>query len=254
MTQPASTLDLFALNGKTVLVTGASSGIGRACAIECARAGARVIITGRHEPRLQEVFNALGEVAGEASHQMIVADLNEDDQLKALADHVGVVDGVVHSAGIDGVAPMHMVSRKMLTHVMDTNYMAPTLLTQRLLFKKKINVGGSIIFMASIAARTGKVGVGPYSASKSALIGSMRPLALEVAKHQIRVNALCPGIVDTPLFEGQRQWLDEVAAATYPLGLGQPEDVAHACVFFLSNASRKVTGTVFSLDGGVHFT
>jgi NAD(P)-dependent dehydrogenase (short-subunit alcohol dehydrogenase family) len=127
-------------------------------------------------------------------------------------------------------------------------------LTQRLLMKRKIHTGGSILFMSSIAAHTGKVGVGPYSGSKAALLGSMRPLALEVAKHGIRVNALSPGIVRTPLFEGNEDWLNNEVAANYPLGLGDPEDIANAAVFFLSDSSRKITGIDLSIDGGVFCT
>lgn len=127
------------------------------------------------------------------------------------------------------------------------------MLTQRLLWKKRLRKGASVLFMSSIAAKAGKAGVGPYSGSKAALLGIMRPLALEVAKHGIRVNALCPGIVVTPLFAGNQDWLRDEVASSYPLGLGQPEDIAHAAVFYLSRASRKITGTAFSIDGGVTF-
>jgi NAD(P)-dependent dehydrogenase (short-subunit alcohol dehydrogenase family) len=148
---------------------------------------------------------------------------------------------------------MRMVQSTMLEQVFQVNYIAPVTLTQRLLIKKKIQPGGSIVFMSSIAANTGKVGLGPYAGSKAALLGSMRPLALEVAKHGIRVNALCPGIVRTPLFSDDYLRNEELVRS-YPLGLGEPEDVAHAAVFFLSDASRKITGVSFSIDGGVPLT
>lgn len=241
---------LFRLDGMTVLVTGASSGIGKACAIEFARLGARVILNGRDVARLEAVRTLL---PGE-DHASIAADHLLDDQLDVLADQCPPLDGIVHCAGIHGVAPMHLVQRGMIERVFDTNYFAPVLLTQRLLRKKKVRTGGSILFMSSIAAKTGKVGVGPYSGSKAALIGSMRPLALEVAKHGIRVNALCPGIVVTPLFTDQEDWLRDEVAASYPLGLGQPEDIAQTSAFFMSRASAKITGIAFSIDGGVPFT
>jgi NAD(P)-dependent dehydrogenase (short-subunit alcohol dehydrogenase family) len=244
-----SAASLFSLESKSILVTGASSGIGRAVAAACAQAGANVILHGRDEDRLQQSMRAL---AG-SGHQILQGDFNDDDQVIALADSVPHIHGVCHCAGIHGVAPLRLVQKAMLMQVMQINYMAPVTLTQRLLLRKKILPGGSIVFMSSIAALTGKVGVGPYSGSKAALLGTMRPLALEVAKHGVRVNALCPGIVRTPLFSDD-YLQDEELAKSYPLGLGEPEDVAHAAVFFLADASRKITGTAFSIDGGVPLT
>jgi NAD(P)-dependent dehydrogenase (short-subunit alcohol dehydrogenase family) len=243
-------LDLFRLDGKTVLVTGASSGIGQSIAEACAEVGARVVLHGRNEQRLGQVLKSL---QGEG-HGVIAGDLNDFDHLFALVDQLPELDGVVHCAGIDGVAPMRMVQPQMLENVFRINYMAPMVLTQRLLQRKKIRAHGAILFMSSIAAKTGKVGVGPYSGSKAALLGTMRPLALEVAKHGMRVNALCPGIVLTPLFDGFKEHIQQDVAPSYPLGLGEPQDVAYAAVFFLADASRKITGTDFSIDGGVPFT
>jgi NAD(P)-dependent dehydrogenase (short-subunit alcohol dehydrogenase family) len=245
-----SIVSLYRLDGKSILVTGASSGIGQACATEFARFGAHVVLNGRNIERLQAVQSALSGTG----HQVIVADHLEDGQLDMIAEQCPAIDGVAHCAGIHGVAPMHLVKRDMIERVFNTNYFAPILLTQRLLRKKKIKPAGSILFMSSIAAKTGKVGVGPYSGSKAALIGSLRPLALELAKHRIRVNALCPGIVVTPLFDDQEDWLRDEVATSYPLGLGNPEDISHASVFFMSRASAKITGTAFSIDGGVPFT
>lgn len=239
----------FHLRDKTILVTGASSGIGRAIALQCAKAGARVIISGRNQLRLDETFAALDG----QGHAACVADLTNHDQINHLVEQAGVIDGVVHSAGIDGVIPVRMVSEAFLNDVFAANFHAPVLLTQRLLYQKSIRNGGSILFMTSIAAHTGTVGVGPYSASKAALIGLMRCLALEVAKRGIRANALSPGLVDTPLVNKDRAWLDE-KNKMYPLGIGQPEDVAYAAIYFLSDASRKVTGTAFNIDGGIPFT
>jgi NAD(P)-dependent dehydrogenase (short-subunit alcohol dehydrogenase family) len=239
----------FHLRDKTVLITGASSGIGREVAIQCARAGARIIISGRDEARLNDTLSAL---AG-SGHSAVLADLTNQDQLRALVEHSGIVDGVVHGAGVHGVIPVRMVGEPFLDRVFSSNFHAPVLLTQRLLYQKSIRDGGSILFMTSIAAHTGTVGVGPYSASKAALIGLMRPLALEVAKRGIRVNSLSPGLVDTPLVNEDRAWLDE-KNKMYPLGIGKPSDVAHAAIYFLCDASRKVTGTSFNMDGGIPFT
>jgi NAD(P)-dependent dehydrogenase (short-subunit alcohol dehydrogenase family) len=240
---------LFTLSSSSILVTGASSGIGRAVAVACANVGAKIILHGRDLDRLEETFKAL---AG-SGHKIMQGDFIDDDQVNALADNIGQIHGVCHCAGIHGVAPMRLVQKAMLMNVMQVNYFAPIILTQRLLLKKKILPGGSIVFISSIAALTGKVGVGPYSGSKAALLGTMRPLALEVAKYGVRVNAICPGIVKTPLFDDdylQSEGLDK----SYPLGLGEPEDIAHAAVFFLADSSRKITGTAFSIDGGVPLT
>jgi NAD(P)-dependent dehydrogenase (short-subunit alcohol dehydrogenase family) len=244
------TPNFFSLEAKPILVTGASSGIGRSVALACAQAGAQVILHGRDSDRLHASWQALPG----SGHQIFEGDLQTQDNVIALADQCPSIHGVVHCAGIDGVAPMRLVQSEMLMRVFQINYIAPMTLTQRLLIKKKIQANGSILFISSIAANTGRAGVGPYSGSKAALLGSMRPLALEVAKHGIRVNALCPGIVRTPIFSGQEQWLTEEVEKSYPLGLGEPEDVAHAAVFFLADASKKITGTTFSIDGGVPLT
>lgn len=240
---------LYGLEGKTVLVTGASKGIGEAVARSCAEAGARLVLSGRDPDRLEATLNAL---AGDG-HRALRADLTDMASLRQLAVDCGPVDGVVHSAGIRGLSPMKMVSDSFLREVMETNYIAPMMLTRQLLSRSAIRPGGSILFLSSIAAVTGTVGLGPYAGSKAALIGSMRPLALEIAKRGIRANALAPGIVETPLTTIDADWFESIRKR-YPLDVGQPEDVAWACLFLLSDASSKVTGTVFSLDGGVEYT
>lgn len=240
----------FDLQGKTILVTGASSGIGQEVAVQCSRMGATLILCGRDAERLQRTQQALLPARSGAVHRTLPADLGDAVQRQALADQCGPIDGIVHSAGVAGVAPIKMLSEAFLQRVMHLNYEAPLLLTQRLLQKQSIRPGGSILFMTSIAAHTGTHGVGPYSGSKAALIGSMRPLALELAKRGVRVNSISPGLVDTPLVNRSVEWLQE-QAKSYPLGIGKPEDVAWACIYFLSDASRKVTGTTFHIDGGI---
>ncbi len=239
---------LYGLAGKTVLVTGASKGIGQAVARACANAGATLLICGRDADRLDETLASLQG----SGHRIFAGDLSDAETLKQLAAECGHVDGVVHSAGIRGLAPMRMVSEAFLQQVMAINYHAPMMLTRHLLARQSIRQGGSIVFLSSIAALTGTVGVGPYAGSKAALIGSMRPLALELAKRDIRANALCPGLVETTLITEDIRWFEE-NCKRYPLGIGQPEDVANACLYFLSDASAKVTGQAFSMDGGVEF-
>lgn len=244
----AAAQKLFGLQGKTILVTGASKGIGQEVARQCAAAGAQLVIAGRDAARLDETLKTL---AGEG-HRALAAELTDPVARKQFAADCGALDGVVHSAGIRGLSPMKMVSDAFLARVMDTNYHAPMMLTRDLLAKGQVRANGSLLFLSSIAALTGTVGVGPYSGSKAALIGTMRPLALELAKRGIRANALAPGLVETTLITEDKDWFEE-SRKRYPLGIGLPADVAQACLYFLSDASRKVTGAVFSMDGGVEF-
>jgi NAD(P)-dependent dehydrogenase (short-subunit alcohol dehydrogenase family) len=238
----------FSLAGKTILVTGASSGIGRQIALSCAEAGATLIISGRDEARL---YNLLSSLQGEA-HKAITADLSTDAGIETLSVSIGKIDGIVYSAGISHLAPMRMISR---THVQDqfnTNTIAPMLLTKQLLARNSIREHGSILFISSISAHIGVHGVAAYSASKAALEGMARSLSIEAARKKMRVNCLAPGLVETPMFEAAQSTTGglEETVAKYPLGIGKPEDVANAAIFFLSQASRWITGTTLVLDGG----
>jgi NAD(P)-dependent dehydrogenase (short-subunit alcohol dehydrogenase family) len=239
----------FTLHGKRVLVTGASGGIGRAIAIECTRAGATVIASGRDATRLAQTQDAFE--AGE--HVTIAADLGDPQAMQALVRQAGQLDGVVHAAGVRGLSPIRMMRQSHLQEVLDNNLIMPSMLTQKLLYEKSLRNGASILFLSSIATHTGTVGVGPYSASKAGLEGLMRCLALEIAPRAMRANALAPGLVDTALTNVDPGWLD-AQAKMYPLGIGKPEDVAYAAIFMLADASRKITGTAFHLDGGIPWT
>ncbi|WP_175938612.1 MULTISPECIES: SDR family NAD(P)-dependent oxidoreductase [unclassified Caballeronia] len=240
--------DAFSLGGKRILVTGASSGIGRQIAVRCAQAGATVIATGRDEARLRSLIDELG---GEG-HGYFTCDLGNDDSIKQLAQDVGKFDGIVHSAGIAALAPLRLASR---THIEDQfriNALGPILLTQQLLVRNAVNRGGSIVFISSISAHIGVAGVGAYGGSKGALESMARVLSMEVAKRAIRVNCLAPGSVETPMLQAARRTTDSIdeTAARYPLGLGLPDDVAYTAIFFLSSASRWITGTTLVMDGG----
>lgn len=241
-------IDAFKLEGKTILVTGASSGIGRQVALSCAAAGAVVIASGRNQERLNSVVRELG---GDA-HRAIVADLTDDLGIETLSSSVSKIDGVVHCAGISQLAPMRMASRAHIEGQFNANIVAPMLLTKQLLARNCLREQGSILFISSISAHIGVHGVTAYSASKAALEGMARSLSMEVARKKIRVNCLAPGIVETPMFEAAKSTTGglEDTLAKYPLGIGKPEDVAYAAVFFLSQASRWITGTTLVLDGG----
>ncbi len=242
----------FSLHGKTVVVTGASSGIGRAVAVECARAGASLVITGRDQQRLDDTLAMLAAPAA-GEHKAVTADLTDAGQLAGVAAAVDQLDGVVFAAGTHGTSPVRMFRQAHLESVMATNYIAPAMLTQKLLFQKKLRNGASLVYLSSISVHTGTVGVGPYCASKAALEGFMRALALEIAPRGMRANALAPGLVDTPLVSWAEEWFAE-QEKKYPLGLGKPEDVAYGAIYLLSDASRKVTGIHLHLDGGIVWT
>lgn len=239
----------FSLEGRRVLVTGASSGIGRQVAISCAAMGASVVLSGRDEARLNET---LEQLAG-SGHQCIVANLVEQEHIDRVAAGAGEVHGVVHAAGIAKLAPFRMISAKHLDEVMNINVRAPLLLTRGLLGKRAILPGASIVFVGAIASEIGPVATTAYAASKAALLAAARSLAQEVAKQQVRANVISPGYVRTPLLEelgrtGAR--IDELLEHV-PLGLGEPEDVANAVVFLLSDASRWITRSLFIADGGL---
>lgn len=243
----------FSLSGKRILVTGASSGLGLATAIACARMGAEVIGVGRDPERLQSALQALQAISP-LQHQMLSAELTDGAARDALLAQITTpLNGVVHGAGISRLSPVRMITEAHLREVQAVNVEAPTLLTQGLLRKNLIAQEGSIVFISSIAAHIGVAGVAAYSGTKAALIAITRCLAMEVIKRRIRANCLSPALVETPL-------LDATAAITgtieqernnYPLGFGKPDDVAHAAIFLLSDASRWITGTTMVMDGGL---
>ena len=240
----------FSLEGKRILVTGASSGIGRQIAISCSQMGATVIGTGRDTSKLDETLNLLSG----ADHLMVPADLTQaSGRDSVLAVIANPVEGIVHCAGISRLSPVRMMTEAHLLEIMAINVNAPMLLTQGLLKKQKIQNGGSILFISSIAAHIGVPGVAGYSGSKAALIGMMRCLAMEVVKKKIRVNCLSPALVNSPLLEATAELVGsmEQEEKNYPLGFGGPEDVANASVFFLAGASRWITGATLVMDGGL---
>ena len=240
----------FSLEGKTVLVTGASSGIGRATAIACSQMGGAVVVTGRNDQRLQETFDAL-EGNG---HQMIVADLSNDNEIDCIVDQMPVINGLVNNAGITETCPTQFIKRDKLNRVMEVNTIAPILLTQRILKKKKLGKGGSIVFTCSISG-TCVCGGGNvlYSASKGAIHGFMKNAALDLAHKGIRVNDVCPGMIDTHILDAgtiSEEQL-EIEAQRYPMKrFGKPEEVAYGIIYLLSDASSFVTGSSIVIDGG----
>lgn len=240
----------FALTGKTVLVTGASSGIGRATAIDCARMGATVIITGRNEERLAAT---LAELEGEG-HLSVAADLCAEGAIDEIVKGLPELQGVVLCAGKGDTTPILFATRKKFDDIFAIDFFAPVELLRMLLKKKKLRGGSSAVIISSIGGvMMRNVANGVYEAAKAAINSTMMIFAKEMGSRHIRVNSVCPGMVETPLIHGGNITDEQLKAdeALYPLGrYGQPEDVAHACVYLLSDAASWVTGHSLVVDGG----
>jgi len=243
-------MDAFSLQGKIIFITGASSGIGKQAAVHCAMQGATVIITGRNEARLSETYALL---VGEG-HQKIVADITSSEEVKDLVLALPKVDGVVHCAGITAHVPARFIKQKNIDQLLKINFEAPVVLTGLLLAKKRINNAGSIVFMSSIASKYPYFGGALYSSSKAGLEAYSRTLALELAPKKIRSNCLQPSFVKGPMVDGAEETISAEVIEKFkkmlPLGFGEPEDVANTIVFFLSDASKWITGSMLTLGGG----
>ncbi len=239
----------FTLEGKTILVTGASAGIGKSIAVSCSKMGAIVIITGRNMERLEETRV---ELSGEG-HKAIPADLTKISDLQSLALQLPLLDGIVYCAGIGQRKICKMLTSEDVDEVMNVNFKSSVLLQAELLQTKKIKKAASIVFLASRAASSPSIGNAVYSASKGAVISYAKCLALELAPRQIRVNCICPAMVWTDLIlQGGLTEEDlEEAQLQYPLKrYGQPQDVANLAIYLLSDASSWMTGSCVDLTGG----
>lgn len=241
----------YSLEGKTILVTGASSGIGRATAIECSKLGATVIITARNETRLAQTFSQL-EGSG---HMMVLSDFSNIEGVDNLVSQLPELQGLVSNAGYTKILPVQFINYEEINSILQVNTIAPMLLLQKLLKKKKLIKGASVVFTSSLAGLGScTVGNSMYTASKGAISAFIRCVALELAPKKIRVNAVCPAMVDTGILDSgtvSKEQLEE-DMKTYPLGrYGKPEDIAWAMVYLLSDASSWITGDNLVLDGGI---
>ena len=240
----------FTLGGKTILVSGASSGIGKAIAIESSKMGANVIITGRNEERLKKTYYLLKG----SGHGLIVADLSVKEDIERLHKELPVIDGLVNCAGLTKVAPFSFATRDSFEEVMNVNFFAPTELTRLMVKTKKIRKGASIVFISSVSGvYCSAVASAIYSSSKGAVNGLVKGVALDLAPKGIRVNSVNPGMIDTDIFTGSAITDEQLKTdmLRYPLGrYGKPEEVAYAVIYLLSDAATWITGSNLLIDGG----
>lgn len=240
----------FTLDGKRILVTGASSGIGKSIAIESSKMGAKVIITGRNEERLKDTY---AQLKGN-DHEFVVADLSLKEDIERLHKELPMIHGLVNCAGLTKVVPFPFATRDSFEEVMNVNFFAPTELTRLLVKSKKIGKGGSIVFISSVSGvYCSAVASSIYSSSKGAVNGLVKGVALDLASKGIRVNSVNPGMIDTDIFSGSAITEDQLKEDMnrYPLGrYGKPEEVANAVIYLLSDAASWTTGSNLLIDGG----
>lgn len=242
--------DIFGLKGKTILITGASSGIGKAVAQQCATSGAKCIITARNEGRLKQTFESLD---GEG-HQMIIADLSKPESIEELVNRLPKINGLVSCAGVVETKLLKFTEDEDLNHLFDTNAFSSIRLVRSLVVNKKIEKESSLVLISSVSGvRCGYIGGSLYGATKGAIEGFVKATALELAPRRIRVNTITPGMVESHLLDksaiGEEQL--EADKLRYPLKrYGRPEEVGYAAVYLLSDATKWMTGTSLLLDGG----
>lgn len=248
-------MDAFSLKNKTILITGASSGIGRSCSVECSRNGADLILVGRNHEELEKTAAMLNP---ETKFEIISEDITQSDQLEGvIAEKVAVlgkISGFIHCAGIEKTLPLKKHSLQLYHDIFEVNVIAGFEIAKILSLKKYKDETASFVFISSVAGMVGEAGKAAYSASKGAVIAGARSLAMELSRGNIRVNSISPAMVNTPILEKMFNDIGEEASSEiikkHPLGIGEPKDVANACIFLLSDAARWVTGTNLVIDGG----
>lgn len=239
----------YSLENKVILITGSSSGIGKATAIECSKLGATVVVTGRNQERIQFVVSSL---VGNG-HIGVSADLTTNEGMETLISQIPELDGVFFCAGVTDTTLTKFLDTDKINRVFNINLVSPMLLTKWLLKKKKIKSGASLVYMSSMGAEAVATGLGIYAASKAGLNSFMRSVANELSSRKIRANSIMASMVKTELIDTLSSLSKEDLEkdeSRYPLGYGKPEDIAYAAIYLLSEASKWMTGSTIKLDGG----
>lgn len=244
----------FSLENKHIVITGASSGIGRQCAISCSKMGAKVTLIGRNVERLQETCDLM-EGDGHFVFSFDVTQVNLiKDLIELIVNKVGKIDGFIHAAGIEKTLPLKILSIDDYESLFKVNALSSFEFIHQFSNKKFFNNGGHIVLISSITSIIGRGGLAAYSASKGAMVSAVKSMAIELAKKNITINCISPGTILTPLMENFLKTLSDEEyknrVAGFPLGLGHVDDVANACIYLLSDASRWVTGQNLIVDGG----
>ncbi len=243
------------LSGKNIMVTGASSGIGREIAILLSKLGANVIMVARNEERLKDTYNELEP----GNHSYCLLDFNNPDEIESMMDNVCAnglkLDGLVHSAGISQTMPLQYLKLSDLGSIMTVNFFSFVELAKHFSKRKNNNKGGSIVAISSISSKVGARGLTAYCASKGALESAIRSMALDLAPKKIRINSVAPAMIGTKIYDGLKAIVNNKdfeaeLMKRQVLGIGKPADVAHAAAFLLSDASGFITGTSMIVDGG----
>lgn len=246
----------FDLNGKVICVTGASSGIGRQCAITCSQFGAKVVLLARNEERLAETLSLLEHTQ---MHAVFSVDLTDYEKVSQVANEtvakMGRINGILHCAGISTTLPLKLVTPDKLEAFFQSNVFSAYNLTREFCkIGRFAQDGGSIVFFSSVMGKAGASGKSLYSMTKGALLSGARSLACELAPKKIRVNTISPGIVITPINNNLPHISDperrKITERQHLLGLGETTDIANACIYLLSDASKWVTGIDLCVDGG----
>lgn len=241
---------LFSLEKKNILVTGASSGIGKSVAINTALQGATVILLARNNERLAATLESLDP---NESHKVVCCDLSSKSDLDNIVEELEPIDGLVLNAGAVKLAPIAFINDDTIDDLFELNIQSSIRLIQRLVKKRKLKKGASIVFISSIATKKATIGNAVYNATKGAVNSFVKSLALELAKKKIRANAILPGFVTTNIMKNSGvTYVDlESHLKNYPIGrYGKPEDIAFLSIYLLSNQSNWMTGSLINLDGG----
>lgn len=242
----------FSLEGKTVLVTGASSGIGRQCAIDCSKMGAKVVSIGRNKERLEDVVVEMGGLG--ISYPFDLCNIEGiKDLITTIVEENGKLDGFIHAAGIELTNPVKLTKYDEYESLFKVNCLSAFEIVKNFGIKT-FNNGGSIVLISSISGIIARKGLSAYAASKGALMSAARVMALEMSSREVRVNTVSPGTILTPMMQ---KALDEMGGEErkkriegFPLGLGKTTDISNACIYLISDASRWVTGANLIVDGG----